>query len=203
MSSSSQAARGSPSRGWPTLPGLSSQRPLAEIEPQPVLRLPAAGLAGAAVLGEAGEEEGDVRVADQRQPLRLDLHAGVGLLDREHVLPDGVAGGGVEEADPLALQGRVELAQELERRLADLLPGPLDRLRGGLREGVDVELAEHGEVVVADQAGVAALPDQLGAGVRVGPVADHVSQAPDLLDTALPGAGQHRLEGGQVGVYVA
>ena len=73
-------------------------------------------------------------------------------------------------------------------RLADPLPGPLDRRGRRLREGGDVELAEHGEVVVADQAGVAALADQLGAGVGVGPVADHVSQAPDLLDPALRSA---------------
>ena len=152
MSSSSQAARGSPSRGWPTLPGLSSQRPSPRSSFSPSSAWPPRVSPGPPSSGP-GEEERDVRVADQRQPLRLDLHAGVRLLDREHVLPDRVAGRGVEEADALALQAvGLELARNSSVALADLVPGPLDRLRRGLREGGDVELAEHREVVVADQA---------------------------------------------------
>ena len=62
--------------------------------------------------------------------------------------------------------------------------------------------AEHGEVVVSDQAERAALGHQLGALVGLGAVADHVAQAPDLSTGAVD-AGEHRLEGGQVGVDVA
>ena len=39
-------------------------------------------------------------VADQADPLGLELHALGGLIDREHVLPDRVAGRGVEDRHP-------------------------------------------------------------------------------------------------------
>ncbi len=67
-------------------------------------------------------------------------------------------------------------------RVGDVGAGPLDRHRGRLGEGGDVEGAQHREVVVADQADVAALAHEVGAGVRLDPVAEHVAEAPDLLD---------------------
>ena len=42
-----------------------------------------------------------------------------------------------------------------------------------------------------------------GAGVGLGAVADHVAEAPDLLDAAVVDRREHGLEGGQVGVDVA
>ena len=62
VSSTSQAARGSPSRGWPVEPGLSSHSPLFEVE-QVALAPRRAG--GGLALGPV-EGERDVRVADQR-----------------------------------------------------------------------------------------------------------------------------------------
>jgi len=94
--------------------------------------------------GGAVEEKGDVGVADQADWPRARIHAGVGLLAGEHVLPDRVAGGSVEEGDLLALALRLELAQVGERLLLDVGQGPLDRGRGGLRERGDVERAEDG-----------------------------------------------------------
>ena len=63
--------------------------------------------------------------------------------------------------------------------------------------------AEHREVVVADQADVAALADQVGAGVGLGAVADDVAEAPDLVDAGVVDRREDGLEGGQVGVDVA
>ena len=125
MSSSSQAARGSPSRGWPTLPGLSSQPPLARSSSGAVAGLGALGRRRGSPLGGAGEEEGDVGVADQPDPLLLRVEPRFGLLEREHVLPDRVARRGVEEADPgaarRAARGRAGTSSVGSR---DSLPGP-------------------------------------------------------------------------------
>jgi hypothetical protein len=52
---------------------------------------------------KAREEQSHVRVADQPNPLRLGIQARVGLLAGEHVLPDGVARGGMEEPNAFAL----------------------------------------------------------------------------------------------------
>ena len=49
---------------------------------------------------------------------------------------------------------------------------------------------------------VAALADQVGAGVGLGAVADHVAEAPDLLDAGLVDRREDGLERGQVGVDV-
>ena len=133
---------------------------------------------------------------------RVGVDAGVGLLAGEHVLPDRVARRGVEEADPLALAFRLQLAQELQRVLADVCPRPLDRQRRRLGEGVDVERAQHREVVVADQRDRAALADQGGAGVGLDPVAEHVAEAPDLLGAGLLDRREHGLERRQIGVDV-
>ena len=56
--------------------------------------------------------------------------------------------------------------------------------------------------MVADQADLAALPDERRALVRLRAVADHVAQAPDPVDPRSVCFGEHRLEGGQVGVDV-
>jgi len=60
------------------------------------------------------------------------------------------------------------------------------------------QLAEHGEIMVADQANGAPLSDQVSAGIRIPPVADHVSQAPDLLDAGLVDGLEDGLERRQV-----
>jgi hypothetical protein len=57
--------------------------------------------------------------------------------------------------------------------------------------------------VVADQRDRAAVADQGGALVRLGSVADHVAEAPDLLDLRGVDLVEHRLEGRQIAVNVA
>ena len=129
---------------------------------------------------------------------------GFGLVDREHVLPDRVARGGVEEAEAVVRERRREAARGTRSSPRSApLAGPLDRHLRGLREGRDVERAEHRQVVVADQADLAALADQRRAGVGIGAVADQVAEAPDLLDAGRLDRREDGLEGGQVGVDVA
>jgi arginyl-tRNA synthetase len=180
------------------------EQPLAALQRQqgPVAGLGAGRVAGSGAV-PAGEEEGDVGVADQPDPLRLGVHPRLRLVGRQHVLPDRIAGGGVEEADALALAGRLQSPQEIQARRAGVLARPLDRRRRGLREGGDVEPAQRRQVVVADQADVAAALDQVGAGVRLGAVADHVAEAPDLLDRGQGHLLEHCLESGLVGVDIA
>ena len=57
--------------------------------------------------------------------------------------------------------------------------------------------------MVADQADVAALAGQLDAEVGAGAVADHIAEAPALLDADLVAVAEDRLEGGKVRVDVA
>jgi hypothetical protein len=109
----------------------------------------------------------------------------------------------VVERDLTTLVGRVQPPQEIDRgRLGDVA-GPADRRRGRRREGRDVEIAEHRQIVVPDQAQRAAFLHDRCALVGVGPVADDVAEAPELVDAGALHVGENRLEGGQVGVDVA
>jgi hypothetical protein len=54
-----------------------------------------------------------------------------------------------------------------------------------------------------DEAHRAVLRDEAGALVRLGAVAHHVAQAPQLADARALDVGEDRLEGGQVRVNVA
>ena len=131
VSSSSQAARGSRSRGWPTEPGLRSCLPL---ELQLLVRLRLAAL-------EAGlaerERELHVAVPDEREVGRLRAQRRVGDVRGQHVLPDRVADRAVEERDALALA----LRRELRERLA--LVGREDAARPARRDaGIRGELVD-------------------------------------------------------------
>jgi arginyl-tRNA synthetase len=144
-----------------------------------------------------------VGVADQAHPLLQGVEAGLGLVGREHVLPNRIPGRGVGEADPVLGCGRLQRRQKFEGLLADLLAGPGDRRGSRLGEGRDVERAQQREVVIADQAGVAAFAGEHGAGVGVGAVADQVAQAPNLVDLGIVDRREDGLEGLPVGVDVA
>ncbi len=180
-------------------------QPLAavQIEQGVVARLGTADLIALLASRGPGEEECDVRVTDQSDAVALHVEAGGSLLDRKHVLPDGVTGRGVEEPDPRPLAGRLELPQQLQSALGNVLARPGDGGRGCLGEGGDVECAEHGEVVIADEAEVAALAGQIGALIWLGAVADHVTEAPDLLYADRVDRRENGLERGQVGMNVA
>ena len=103
VSSRSHAARRSPSRGWPTPPGLSSHSPVGQV----AARCRAAACAPHTLpRRRCGEPQRHVRMAD-----RADARAPSASCTRrpasvgEHVLPDRVARAGVVEAD-LAAVGR-------------------------------------------------------------------------------------------------
>src|SRR4029077_1047116 len=106
-----------------------------QVEQVAVGGLGAGGEALAPGRGRPGEEERNVRVADQGDPLALGVEARFGLIDREHVLPDRVAWRGVEEAETLALALRRQAFEEFDRRRRRVRAGPVDRRPGGLREG--------------------------------------------------------------------
>jgi len=67
---------------------------------------------------------------------------------------------------------------------------------------LDVELADHHEVVVADQAQVAGLARERHALVRLGAIAHEVAEAPRGVHAHTVDVLEHGLQGGQVGVNV-
>jgi hypothetical protein len=130
------------------------------------------------------------------------VHAGVGLEGGEHVLPHRVARTGVVEAHRAAGVARLEAGHEVERLLPDVLLGPACCHRGVERERVDVELAQHHEIVVPHQADVTRLARERDALVRLGAVAHQIAEAPGLVHLG----GGHVLEDGakcwEIGVNV-
>jgi len=86
--------------------------------------------------------------------------------------------------------------------------GSEDRARppggdGGIAgEVVQLQGAEHAEVVVADQALARVRPRPGAALVRLRAVADEVAEAPDLVGRFPPDRLGRRLEGGEVSVDV-
>lgn len=183
--------------------GIDQPAAVVDVKQRPVARLGPVRVSPPRPTFGAGEEERDVRMADQRDPLRGGVEARFGLVDREHVLPDRVSRGGVEESEAFVLERRPEAGEETGGLLAHLLAGPLDGRLGRLREGGDVDLVQHREVVVADQADVAAFADKCRAGVGIGAVADQVAEAPNLVDPGLLDRRENALEGGKIGVDIA
>ena len=106
------------------------------------------------------------------------------------------------EADRLALVAGLQLLEVLDRLVRDVLPRPGGGDRGVHRELLDVELAEHDEIVVADQAQVGGLAGERHALVGLRPVADKVAEAPELVDALRLDVGEHGLVRGQVSVDV-
>ncbi len=126
VSSSSQAARGSRSRGWPTLPGIDQPAAVLQVQSRAgdAHRPDHHALAVIALLLVRGEKrERNVGVADQAHPRRLGLDAFGRLVLPQHVLPDVVARRGVVERD---LTGLVGLA-----RAHPGTPGTPRRCSGG------------------------------------------------------------------------
>src|SRR5439155_22834127 len=109
----------------------------------------------------------------------------------EDVLPDGVARARVEELDPPAPAGRPKRPKIGPRLVGQHLLRParaLDRLG---REVDEVELAQHAEIVIPDEAELRALGDLRAARVRTRPVADEVAEAPELVRPRLVDGSEH------------
>src|SRR5207249_3276608 len=97
------------------------------------------------------------------------LEGRAGRLFGEDVLPDRVARTRVEELDAFDRGERSQTGEERPRLFGQDLRRPR-RCRGGLVvEVADGELAEHDQVVVADEAEVRAGGDGLAAFVRARP----------------------------------
>ena len=175
-SSSSQAARGSPSRGWPTEPGLSSLRP----GPSAVV-VPLGGEAAVQDVVFQRDRQRNVAVADEHERRLGQLERDAGHVCREHVLPDRVARARVEELDPVPRALRPQRLQERARAFREHGARPArrhDRVAGEL---LQVDLAEHPEIVVPRQADRRTPLDRRAARIRPRPVTDEVAQAPELV----------------------
>ena len=108
------AARGSPSRGWPTEPGLSSQRPSVSSISLPPFASPPASASPFESRSAIGMWLWPTSTSVDGRQLERRAHGRLA----EHVLPDRVARARVEELDAVALALRLERLQVLERLAA-------------------------------------------------------------------------------------
>ena len=199
VSSRSHAARGSPSRGWPTRAGVQQPLALAQIPLQAALRGGSLDLA----LAVAPEPERHVRMADRAHARLHQVHALVGLPGRRARTPRpgraATRGRGRSRGRRSGAQG----AQELERarrrccsRVHSAAAAALDE-----KSAMSISPVTTRSWLPARQRSQR-LARQLDAAVGLGAVADQVAQAPDLLDAGGVDVGQHGLEGRQVAVHV-
>ena len=131
-------------------------------------------------------------VADEHERRDGHLESGQGRLLADHVLPDRVARARVEELGAIGLRLRLETLEEgavLVEQHCLRPPHDRSRVRAEL---LQVELPEDAEVVVADEARLRPLADDVDHLVRARPVADEVTQAPELVRRV----GVDRLEDG-------
>ena len=192
MSSTSQAAR---------LPDAARvHEPLARAEVE--RRASRTRLARGRRARLAHERQCDVGVADQAHPLGLGVEAQLGQQRREDVLPHGVPGAGVIEAETVVQLLGLELVEIGEVLVGQSLLGPARRQFGAAGELVERYVAAHGEVVVAGQAHIGALGGQLAARVGLAAVADDVAQAPDPVHAFVVDRGEHGLQGRPIAVDV-
>ena len=199
MSSSSQAARGSPSRGWPTLPGLISHSPSWRSTSSSWWRV----VAGGRLSRQPRERQRHVGVPDEAHPVCLRVEAQLGLQGREHVLPDRVAGAGVKQAHLLLDVHRLQLTAGSARVSVVIVARVHCAASAAPRENSPSgEIAADAQVVVAGQADRGVAAGQVDARVGLGAVADEVAQAPHLLAFGGLDRVQHGLEGVAVAVDI-
>jgi hypothetical protein len=138
------------------------------------------------------DRERDMAVADEHERRDGHLERGQGRLLADHVLPDRVARACVEELGAIDLRLRLEALEEgavLVEQHRARPPHDRSRVRAEL---LQVEPSEDAQVVVADEAQLRALADDVGHFVRARPVADEVAEAPELVRRV----GVDRLEDG-------
>ena len=149
-SSSTQLARGSPSRGWPTLPGFSSHRSSEKSISVLAVRLGPRRRSVAL----APERKRDVGVAHRADARLHRVHAVVRGDRRQDVLPHRVARARVVEPDRLLLVERLRASPgtRAPRPRSSRVHSAAAAACG--REVGDLESVDHDEVVVPDQAQV-------------------------------------------------
>ena len=196
-SSSSQAARGSPSRGWPTEPGFSSQRAPARGTSLPPIATPPLR-----VVAVPGDRERDMAVADQHERRGRRLQAELRDVVAQDVLPDRVARAGVEELDAVAHGRRRQRLEPGALLGAEHGARPARRDPGVAGEVGEVDRAEHRRGRGCRRARASPGRGRAAALVRLRPVADDVAEAPDLVGRSRVDLGEHRLERVKVRVDV-
>ena len=101
---------------------------------------------------------------------------------REHVFPDRVARAAVEELDAGARAAAARATRGTRAAASSSTPRVQRGRRGRLAgEVVERDLADHDEVVVADEADVGPLADERDSTRSARPVADEVAEAPELV----------------------
>ncbi len=149
-----------------------------------------------------GERERDVAVADEHELFGSREQGGGSHLAREDVLPDGIARARVVEADALARPGRLERAKEGLGLGLERCGRPACARRGVRREEVEVQVAQHRQIVVSHQAHVGPLGDEAAARVRARAIPYEVPEAPELVRLLVGDRLEDGLEGMQVSVDV-
>ena len=150
VSSSSQAARGSPSRGWPVEPGLISHSPRREVELGALAR---ASVPGRRLALRAVEGQRDVRVADERDAEVGRVEAQLGGQRRRGRTPrSGRAGRRGRARAPSAAPCGCSESRNSRVSARDHVARPARGERGAARELVQREHLDDREVVVAGQA---------------------------------------------------
>ncbi len=192
VSSSSQPARGSPSRGWPTLPGLTSSR-------SPPSSATNGAIVGAVASGHAirALRPGDRQMGVAEQPERR--RAACSRLARaiaavSDVLPDRVARAAVDEERVRLARGSPGRARSQSTVAGEIRPRvhSIAALRVVV-EPVDLATADGCPIVVAGDADGADRRQSGDDGIRLRAVADDVAEVPDGVDR--PGARRARPRG--------
>ena len=144
-----------------------------------------------------------MRVADERDAEVGGVEAQLGGQAGEHVLPDRVARGGVEE--PVALPRPAASSARRNSCVSSEIVSCVQRAASAApREKSSSESAPTtARSWLPARHDRAVLVGERDAGVRLGAVAHEVAEAPHLLGARVLGSGDHRLEGVAVAVDVS
>ena len=124
------------------------------------------------------------------------------LVEGQHVLPHWVARAPVGEHGLVGLVGCRQADEKGLGLLAQNRARPARRFGSLLREYVEVDSAEHSQIVIPDEADGSPCGDESTAFIRPRPVADEVSKTPERLGVARVDRAERRLESLEVPVNI-
>ena len=171
---SAQAARASPSRGWPTAPGFTSHRPSLRSS-RPSAGTPGLSMVPSVVSRQAkGTCVWPTRVSATRRYSRATRACSV-VRTYSHT---GSRGLPWKSGTAPPVSSGLSRQQARVPREPDRLAGPHQRRAGAVREHRQLRAPAGPHVVVAGDAALGLAHRHLDAVARVGPVAHQVAQAP-------------------------
>ena len=125
--------------------------------------------------------ESDMTVSDEHERRDRQLECRQRRLLADHVLPDRITRARVEELGAVDLRLRLEALEVGTVLVEEHGPRPRRDSRSVGTELLEVEAPEDPEIVVADEAELRPLADDLDHLVRARAVTDEVSEAPELV----------------------